>query len=554
MNKILLLLLILSSLNSSLSFSQTLSVGSVQEDKYRLKQLLGEVPASSFSIRPISTNLFLEDDSLISINGLTPKILPLRFANSKGKFNLLPVTFYQQYNSHHPYGWNDGAIIPAKGYQTKLSAGFFVKLGAISLQLQPEFVYAANNEFSGFTAGKTDQELKNYFTFYSFIDAPEKFGKNTYTKAFLGQSNIMLNVGPISGGISNENLWWGPGIQNALIITNNAPGFLHFSIHTNKPIKTFIGNFEGEIIGGKLVSSGISPTLNTIDSKGQNLFGSPKKAEWRYVSGLNINYQPKWVPGLSLGFIRTFMAYNSDVNKLSDFIPFFVKLQKKTGDQDAYPRDQRISFYTRWLLQKENAEIYFEYGLNDNSYNFRDFYLSPDHGRSYLFGFSKLIALNRKDESIHFNAEILQLSQSIDRLLRDAGGFYQHSEVVQGHTHNGQFLGAGTGTGGNLAGIKINWLKGLKKLGLSLDRYEHNMDYYDMNVKDLNGVSRKWVDYALGINAQSEYKNLLIVAKLQGIQSFNYQWFMKDYSSDKNYIPHNDVFNLHAELGITYRF
>jgi hypothetical protein len=48
-----------------------------------------------------------------------------------------------------------------------------------------------------------------------------------FNKAFWGQSSIRLTFGPASIGLSNENIWWGPGIRNSLIMSNNAPGFKH---------------------------------------------------------------------------------------------------------------------------------------------------------------------------------------------------------------------------------------------------------------------------------------------------------------------------------------
>ncbi|MFK5143427.1 capsule assembly Wzi family protein, partial [Klebsiella pneumoniae] len=54
-------------------------------------------------------------------------------------------------------------------------------------------------------------------------------------------------------GISSENLWWGPGIYNSLLMSNNAPGFWHLTFNSRKPLKTPIGDFEWQLIGGKLV-------------------------------------------------------------------------------------------------------------------------------------------------------------------------------------------------------------------------------------------------------------------------------------------------------------
>jgi hypothetical protein len=547
-----------------LSYSQSLPVGTnVLEDYYRRKQLLGELDSSiSFAVRPLFPvsafkvkNVYDPDNTLN--DGYFKSSGPIQFANGKGEFQILPFSWRQQYNSHHPYGWNDGGMIPARGYQTMLSGGFFAKFGPLSIQLRPEFVYAQNKNFDGFAKARSDDELIGYYTFYNLLDAPEQFGKGSYTKANWGQSSIRLTFGPASFGLSNENIWWGPGRKNSVIMTNNAAGFKHLTLNTVRPIKTFIGSFEGQIIAGRLENSNITPLSTTSSSTGLNLF-APYRDDWRYLTGFNINYHPKWIPGLFLGFTRDFMSYNEDMSGLKDYLPFFTPFQKsKTAEAsgDSFDRDQRTSVYARWLFQKARAEVYFEYALNDNSYNLRDFAGSPDHGRAYVFGISKLVPIrNKQDEFIEINAEIDQLSESVDRLVRPADGFYQHGAVAQGYTNVGQVLGAGTGSGGNLQSLDISWLKGLGKLGIGFERYEHNADFYNLFIKDLNGQSRRWVDYSLALKGELAYKNLLFSAKIQGIKSLNYQWGMKDYIASEYYIPHNDVFNLHGELGVSFRF
>ncbi len=543
---------------------QSLAVGStVLEDYYRRKQLLGELDSTiSFSIRPLYPaalkvdNVFDPEGSLVN-DGYFTSSGPSHFANGHGVFQLLPFSLQQQFNSHHPYGGNDGAMIPARGYQTLVAGGFFVKLGPLSIQLRPEFVYAQNKDFDGFALDRSDAELSNYYKVYNMLDAPEQFGKGAYHKANWGQSSIRLTAGPVSLGLSNENLWWGPGIANSLMMSNNAAGFKHLTLNTIRPIKTWIGSFEAQIIAGKLENSGLTPLSTTTNSAGTVLF-KPYDDDWRYLTGFNISYQPKWIPGLFLGFTRDFMSYSNDLHKFGDYFPFFTPVQKiKSGiDGDPFDRDQRLSGYVRWVMKKARAEIYFEYALNDNSYNFRDFLGSPDHSRAYTFGLSKMIELKtRKDEFIQVNVEVNQLSQTVDRLIRPAGnGFYLHYQVRQGYTNLGQVLGSGMGNSGNFQTISFNWVKGLKKLGVSFDHLEHSADLYNAYIGDLNGNSRRWIDFAIAAQGQWDYKNLLFSAKLQGLKSLNYQWRMKDYTADEYYVPHNDVFNFHGELGVTFRF
>lgn len=542
--------------------AQSLPAGTpVLDDYYRRMQLLGKVDSNiSFTVRPLfsgpslKTHDVYDPDSTLK-NDHWVAMGPVSFAKGAGTFQILPLSWQQQFNSDHPYGWNDGPMIPAKGYQTMLSGGFFVKLGPLSIQLRPELVYAANPVFNGFATGHSDQDLTNYYSFGNKIDNPERFGNGSYSKAFLGQSSIRLTFGAASIGLSNENIWWGPGVRNALIISNNAPGFKHLTLNTVRPVNTFLGSFEGQIIAGKLESSDFPPLLITSSSTGKNLY-KIKSKDWRYFTGFNINYHLKWVEGLTLGLTRTFDAYHNDVNTFSEYVPFLFPYQKQnTANGDPIPRDQYTSLYARWLFTKAKAEVYFEYGLNDNSYNSRDFIGSPDHSRAYIFGVRKMIDINgHDDQHILVSTEITQLSETADRLVREAGTWYVHYQVLQGQTNQGQILGAGTGSGGNLQSMDVSWISGLKKFGVRFERYEHGVDFSNTYFPDINGNSRKWVDLAFALQGEWSYKNLIFNATLEEVKSLNYEWVLKDYTPGQYYIPHNDVYNLHAVLGVTFRF
>lgn len=541
--------------------AQALPVGTpVIEDYYRRMQLLGKIDSNvSFTVRPINPvqlfnikNIYRPD----SVENDFQTHGQFTFAGKQGLLQILPINWQNQVNTNHPYGWNDGAMIPARGYQTMLSGGFYLKYGPLSIQLRPEFVYAQNSKFDGFDKNRTDDDLKKYYSYYSMIDRPERFGTSSYQKLFLGQSSIRLTVGPISAGLSNENIWWGPGISNSLLLGNNAPGFEHVTLNTIRPIQTYIGSFEGQILGGYLKASGYNLMNVTSTSDGTSLL-TQKNPSDRYFTGLNINYHPKWITGLTLGLTRTFNAYKSDVTSIKDYFPFFTPYKKVTVGEagDAFNRDQYTSMYARWLFTKAHAEIYFEYGLNDNAYNYKDLLGSPDHSRAYLVGMRKMIKLNNyRDQYILVSGEITQLSQSVDRLVRDAGTWYVHGGVLQGHTNRGQVLGAGTGPGGNLQSFNVSWVQGIKKLGFTFERYEHDVDFTRAVFPDINGNSRKWVDFAFGLQGEWAYKNLLFDATLKGIRSLNYEWVLKDYDPANYYIPHNDVFNCHLRLGVTYRF
>jgi len=542
--------------------AQVLPVGtSVLEEYYRRLQLLGKVDSTlSFSVRPLS-NAALRQNNLFD---------PTNSTQGKGRFSsidsaflvqLLPIEWKNQLASSYPYGWNDGPIIPAKGLQTYLSAGFYASYKFLSIQFRPELVVAQNADFDTYR-GRNEQDWQIWWErIANTIDAPERFGNSTYTKLLPGQSSIRLNFDPISIGVSTENLWWGPGRRNSLLMSNTAPGFLHGTINTTRPIKTGIGSFEGQLVGGKLKTSGYTPKVLTSDDYHEKYYW-PKPDDWRYFSGMIISYQPKWVPGLTLGLINVFTVNSKDMgNKLGDYIPFFpdgstTSLLDRDDPRyvsDAGAQDQNISIFARWLVPSVQFEIYGEYARNDRSWDLRDLVVSPNHSRSYLLGLRKLVPLRVADEFLEISAEITQLEQPRGVVLRDTGPMYGHHVVRDGYTNLGQLLGAGVGMGNNLQSVNVSWIKGLKQLGLELERLVHNNDFMYRTTKDLRS---NWVDLGVGALAQWDYKSFLFNARTQLTRAYNYQYRVEEnlQSGDFWDFHKQDKTNVFLQIGVLYNF
>src|SRR5690606_1476645 len=269
---------------SGIGFAQNLIVGTpALEDSYRRDQLMGLVDSSiSFSVRPL-TGTALQTDQIYKGGNEHSS-----FQKADGGFRLeaLPIGWQHQITSGYPYGWNDGAMIPNVGYQTLFSAGVYAEYKFFSIQLRPEFVYAQNRYYPGFE-GKTKASWDVWYDFYNNIDMPEYFGEGPYSKLLPGQSSIRINYGALSAGLSTENIWWGPGIRNSLLMSNTAPGFLHATINTTRPIRTNVGSFEGQFIAGKLTNSGFAPTRLGIPEHYDEYY-IPKPDSWRYISGLTL--------------------------------------------------------------------------------------------------------------------------------------------------------------------------------------------------------------------------------------------------------------------------
>ncbi len=499
--------------------AQTIPIGSITDAAARSFQLMSKTDSSiSFTIRPLNISQSISGSQLyhlIDSNSHTDYRKPVYFFKNHGRFVPLPVSLIQQFNTHHPYGWNDGAMIAAKGYQTMISAGFYAAVGPLEIQLQPELVYAANSAYE------------------SNVDYGTST-KGSYQKIFPGQSSIRLSTGAVSIGLSTENLWWGPGRHSSLLMSNNAPGFLHGFLSSKKPLNTPIGSFEWQLIGAKLTADE-NWAFENFNLKTASL---PYKGS-RYLSAYAISYHPKWVPGLFLGMTRGLQRYKKDITLsagsfLNEYIPVLTKAFQKQNAQgdDTLRTDQLASFFMRWVLPKAQTEFYIEYGFNDYNQNVRDYVMGPTHSAAYIVGIKKIFPL-QKDAYLDFGFEMVQMSQSPDYLVREAGNWYVHGEVKQGYTHENQILGAGAGLGANVQSVTATWVKGWKQLGVLFERVERDPQYH----------LYKWIDYSIGILPQYKYKNLVLSGKFQFINSSQYAW-QRDVNR----------FNLHTRVAVTFLF
>jgi hypothetical protein len=453
----------------------------------------------------------------------------------------LPLSINQQFNSHHKYGWNDGSILPSKGYQKQITMGIFAEWGPISLKLQPEFVFAENNPIESILSVQHDVVLQQYYPYVlNFIDEPERFGDQTFRKFFPGQSSIRFNYKNLSIGLSSENLWWGPGTRNSLLMSNTAPGFPHLTFNTRKPIHTIVGSFEGQIIGGLVKGSGVIPSDTFRYS---NLYWGKDHSQ-RYVNGLVATWQPKWIRGLHLGFSRMFYLYKNDIaNGLKGYIPIITSfLKKNTVNEDDARRDQLISLFFRFVMPQAKSEIYGELGKNDHSADIRDFILEPEHARAYVFGFRKLFQI-KHNKQIEFFSEMTSLEIPKTIQLREQGSWYSHYQVRHGYTNLGQIIGAGIGSGSSSQTIGLNFLKAKNQTGVFLERIVRNNDFYYMAIGPFWNFSSHWVDLSLNFNKDFYIKRFVIRPHVSLINSMNYQWMTK-----------RDVFNLHAQLHSSYIF
>tara|TARA_B100000401_G_scaffold437772_1_gene384190 strand:- start:952 stop:2598 length:1647 start_codon:yes stop_codon:yes gene_type:complete len=540
-------------------------------DYLRTSQLIGNFKSDvSFTLKPfdISKNGIEISKEIFDSEKYAPTLLS--FLKGNGKIKILPIDYNIEINSHHPYNRNNGSMVPNRGYQHIVSSGIYAEIGPLSIQLKPEYLFSENKDFEGFGEGPNGHYSAIWAKRYSLwnkIDMPERFGEKSINEILIGQSSIKLNYKGLSIGISNENIWWGPSIRNSIMMSNHARGFKHITFNTNKPLTTKIGNFEWQIISGRLESSGFTPPNTEIEHAGTKLY-IPKinqrgrTDDWRYLQGYSITYSPKWISGLSLGFIRWAQAYSALyrgeyvwMEGNPSWFPAFQNLFRKNDRYQNYEQqtNQAAGVFLRWLWKESNAEIYFDYHHNDSKHNIRDLLLDSDHSRAVTIGLQKVFKIS--NDNYLFSWEWTQMEQSATRLLRNAGSWYEHGWTFDGYTNKGEVLGAGIGPGSNSQYFALNRIRDNEKLGLALEIIDQDNDFYHLafatGINQKSDFRRYWKDFNLHLNFSKKYKYFWVSSNLMYSRGLNYQWDLDDTVTEY-YHPGNDVNNFHMTLKLAY--
>lgn len=422
--------------------------GSELEEYLRYAQTMGNAPNYPWSLRAFSPR---ELDSLLNLSGVHQWQDRYAFGPRLGKVwvDYVRPNVSFRYNSAFPYGSNDGPIWAGKGLTTAFQTGIAVRLGPLSITLAPEIFRAENGAFPLMANGGAGRLTFADGQFPLTIDRPQRFGDKPYAVFDPGQSTIRLDFAGVALGASTANQTWGPADQYAFILSNNAAGYPHAFIGTSKPANLFLFHLHTRMEWGVLSQSHFSPVGGSRDIQSVQEPGTR-----RFMSGLIAVAQPRGIEGLEVGGARFFhIGWGAKGPMFSDFTrPLEAIFKRELRPEPPLPgttetigvrENQLASLFARWVLPGAGFEIYGEFGREDHSANLRDFLSEPDHG-----GSSRMLGLRKmwrngyalRTETINFEAPPV-------KRFRPEGSVYLQSILRQGHTQDGQMLGADVGVG-----------------------------------------------------------------------------------------------------------
>ena len=440
-------------------------VNGLGADRLRLDQLQKRADVDGYMIRSASSmNRRPKSDTWWSASIIAPEL-------------------YLVNNSAIPFSINDGAVWAGVGTSTRLLFGIEASAGPFRLILAPEIVRAANDSFIVRDTAKfyapfvpEDRAGDGYvFPWYAIgpysIDLPTRFGNEKIDRLDAGQSTAMIEYRGFATGISNESQWFGPGIRNALILSNNAPGFPHAFIRTREPWKTRIGSIEARLLIGGLTESHWFDTTDTNNVRSMSAFA--------------LSYRPSFQKNLVVGGARAVYATTTGWGRVPrNFLDAFSNVGRPNNRalSDSVPddggRDQIFSLFARWVFPDDGFEAYAEWARLEFPYSFRDLLVAPNHSQGYTLGLQYVRPAITSTGKFRLQGELTSVEQSATWRDRPQGSFYTSRKVIQGYTQMGQALGASVGPGASGQWVAADFIDPMWSAGLFVGRIRWNEDIH----------------------------------------------------------------------------
>jgi hypothetical protein len=456
-------------LPDSVKRTRLVLVTSEQVDRARLAQLFGGVTGWP--------QLLLR----------SPSTLTARLVRESGTWMVAPIApqFLIVSNSAIPFSQNNGSLWAGRGLSTRTTTGFKIESDRVRLIVAPEIVAEGNrnwllrrypyNQAHNTPSIPPDRSGGGFvFPFYVNtypIDQPLRFGARPINRLDPGESSFLVTAGKFEFGVSNEHEWWGPGIRNAIVLSNNAPGFAHAIIRTARPLRTRFGNVEARWLVGGLSESKYFDTVSTNNV--------------RSLASISATLATDWDPNLTFGVARSVYATSSGWGS----VPFrWLDVLANTHRPDARPvsdtaltpggKDQIFSLFSRWVFPNDGFEAYAEWARNELPRSLRDALVAPNHTQGYTIGLQWARPAWRSG-TFRIQTEITDLEQSPTRRDGPIGSWYASRPVVQGYTNRGEVLGASIGPGASSQWVAMDYLRPSWRFGVYAGRTRWNEDVHN---------------------------------------------------------------------------
>jgi hypothetical protein len=448
---------------------------------------------------------------------------------------------FMSFNTTSPYGQNDGALWQGRGFNSSITAGIRLESFGLELTFKPQITFSQNLSFElikprDMTGEKYAEKSDQYGYFWGTVDAPQRFGNQPFFVYDWGDSEIRYTWKTFTIGFGTQSIWLGPSYLNSILHSNNAPTYPKFDIGLRKQkiimpwLGWYLGEFESRLWIGRLSES---EYFDNDDSNNHNMF-----------HGLALAYAPPFFRGLTL-FVNRVCLVPWEWENLRFILPKNVNTTE----------DQKASFGFSWIFPQVGFEVYGEIGVDDYTVGSNwKIIRHPFHTTVYTGGLRKsfLITPTIQGELL-FEFNWMEMTQ--DFQFQWPYSFYFHHFIKQGYTNEGQWIGAGSGWGGNSQHLefRLYFTKGFSSLFIQRSNPDNNF-LYAQAIEDVanNGeLSIKLYRTFKALFAIGLSSSYYITPNLNITGSFAYNPVINPlYENDKDrmdIVKHNFVFQVRAK-------
>jgi hypothetical protein len=454
-------LLLFSFFSAALSAQEALK--SIEEEYYDFLALQGSTERPSLNYRTMADSKWHIDETAehpwINHNLGT-------FYSLYGDFRVRAYgpELFMSANTAAPYGQNDGVLWQGRGFNALFKSGVRFEGYGLELTLLPHFAFSQNAPF--------DIMPSNYDSVYGYFwgyahnigaDAPQRFGDKAFPDLDFGDSEIRYTWKALTAGFGTQAIWLGPAYLNPMLHSNNAPAYPKLDIGLRRQRVTlpwlgwYLGDVEARLWIGQLSESGY--------------FDNDTSNNHTMIHGLAFAYSLSFLPGLTLFANRVCL-----IDWKWENLKYIIPREENTME------DQKLSFGFSWIFPQVKFEVYGELGIDDFVPDgFPEGYIRyPLHTIIYTVGLKKVIPVvpSRKIYGeLFFEWNSMEMSQ--DFQFQWPYSPYFHHQIIHGYTNRGQWLGAGSGWGGNsqYLGFRLFYPKGTSSLFVHRNNPDNNFLY-----------------------------------------------------------------------------
>jgi hypothetical protein len=402
----------------------------------------------------------------------------------------------------HPWRGNDGALRAGVGRNLLLTAGLAYQANIVSFTLLPQLLHEENGRFQTIPYPQDSSPPRSVWAnpFYgpsNSLDYPLRFGSGSRTTVEW-QGRLAVTFTPaLRIGAGREERWWGPGVENALVLSNNAPALEQIFIESAAPIETAAGRFSYVYLLARVNES--------------EFFDEDASNDRRTLSAGMLIWDP--APRFSLlptlGLTRAVL--NAEGPTLANAFSLFADAGRPWARPEDAARgmDQITGVFAHWRAPSERAAAWVEWVRYEQPASLREFLEQPGHSQGYTLGLEQARPLSRG--TLHYAAEFSYMEPSTSIRTRPVETSYVGKGTVQGWTQEGQMLGPWIGPGASSQWLRADYRTPGWRTGVTLGRLRRDANVRFQNLPNLSRedvqlyASARYARTWRGLDWQLEY-------------------------------------------------